>query len=178
MTSTSAGFNGLFGAASGLALALMLYSLRLKKRRKTKEQQDGVVICPFQPYKWIGVKHAAKWVEEGVERHLLPNLWVPQDGLKSFASFGREMMGRHFPQKSSKYTWLNHGSYGAACQEYTKCYEHYKTIFSRHPDEFMAEVAIPEMADVLRELSEFVNCPFGDLVFVPNATNGVNAVVS
>jgi isopenicillin-N epimerase len=72
--------------------------------------------------------------------------------------------------------FLNHGSYGAAPRSVFEAYQRYQRELERNPDEFLGR-RFPELVDAARlRLAEYVGADPEGLVFVPNATAGLNVV--
>lgn len=73
--------------------------------------------------------------------------------------------------------YLNHGSFGACPREVLERQSALRGEMEREPVDFLAG-ALPARIDAAREvLAEFLAADPLDLVFVPNATAGVNAVL-
>ena len=71
-------------------------------------------------------------------------------------------------------TFLNHGSFGACPRDVFARYQEWQVELERRPVEFLAR-RIDSLLEGAREaVSSYVNADPDDLVFVPNATAGVN----
>ncbi len=74
-------------------------------------------------------------------------------------------------------TYLNHGSFGACPQAVQDQQQRLREQLESSPVRFFARV-YEELLDAARiQLAEFVNAQADELVFVPNATTGVNSVL-
>lgn len=74
-------------------------------------------------------------------------------------------------------TFLNHGSFGACPLPVLQAQQHWRERMERQPLQFLG-TDIESLLDAARaELAAFVGSEPADLVFVPNATTGVNAVL-
>jgi isopenicillin-N epimerase len=74
-------------------------------------------------------------------------------------------------------TYLNHGSYGACPKHVLAIQESLRAEMEREPVDFLSG-SLPRRLDAARAtLAEFLGADAADLVFVPNATTGVNAVL-
>jgi isopenicillin-N epimerase len=74
-------------------------------------------------------------------------------------------------------TYLNHGSFGACPSAVLEAQSSLRLEMEREPVDFLVSI-LPARLDVAREaLAAFVGAAPEDLVFVPNATAGVNAVL-
>jgi isopenicillin-N epimerase len=71
-------------------------------------------------------------------------------------------------------TFLNHGSFGACPREVFARYQEWQLELERRPVEFLARRIDGLLADARDALGTYVNADPDDLVFVPNATAGVN----
>ena len=73
--------------------------------------------------------------------------------------------------------YLNHGSFGACPAAVLREQSRLRTCLEREPVDFLIET-LPGALDAARRiLAAFVGADAADLVFVPNATTGVNAVL-
>jgi isopenicillin-N epimerase len=72
---------------------------------------------------------------------------------------------------------LNHGSYGACPAPVFERYQQLQRELERNPVEFLARRFHELTADARAALAAFVGARADDLVFVPNATSGLNAVI-
>lgn len=72
--------------------------------------------------------------------------------------------------------FLNHGSFGAAPKTVFETYQKWQLRLERQPVQFLGR----ELDGLLREsrivLGEFLNADPDDLVYIPNATHGVNII--
>ena len=73
--------------------------------------------------------------------------------------------------------FLNHGSYGATPKPVFEAYQHWQLRLERQPVLFLGR----EFASLIKEsraaLGKYLHAPPDDLVYIPNATHGVNIVV-
>ncbi len=76
-------------------------------------------------------------------------------------------------------TFLNHGSFGAAPRVVLEAQRREQDAQERDPIHYLApERSLYGKLDAVRDrLAAFLGCPSGDLAFVRNATDGVNAVL-
>ena len=74
-------------------------------------------------------------------------------------------------------TFLNHGSYGACPVPVFERYQELQRELERQPVEFLARRFDVLVAEARAALAAFVGARPDDLVFVPNATAGLNAVI-
>jgi isopenicillin-N epimerase len=74
-------------------------------------------------------------------------------------------------------TFLNHGSYGACPEPVFARYQELQRELERNPVEFLGRRFDELTAEARTALAAFVGARAEDLVFVPNATSGLNAVI-
>ena len=72
--------------------------------------------------------------------------------------------------------FLNHGSFGACPREVFARYQQWQLELERNPVEFLGRRSALLLARARARLGDFVGARGDDLVFVPNATTGVNTV--
>src|SRR6185436_8907407 len=73
--------------------------------------------------------------------------------------------------------YLNHGSYGACPVPVFARYQELQRELERNPSEFLGRRFDDLLAEAREALADFVGARPDDLVFVPNATSGLNAVI-
>jgi isopenicillin-N epimerase len=71
-------------------------------------------------------------------------------------------------------TFLNHGSFGACPRAVFERYQEWQAELERQPVLFLARRLEALLAETRAQLGEYVGADPDDLVFVPNATAGVN----
>ena len=74
-------------------------------------------------------------------------------------------------------TFLNHGSYGACPAPVFERYQELQRELERNPVEFLGRRFHELTAEARAALAGFVGARADDLVFVPNSTSGLNAVI-
>jgi isopenicillin-N epimerase len=74
-------------------------------------------------------------------------------------------------------TFLNHGSYGACPAPVFERYQELQRELERNPVEFLGRRFHELTAEARAALAGFVGADADDLVFVPNSTSGLNAVI-
>ena len=72
--------------------------------------------------------------------------------------------------------FLNHGSFGACPQPVFAVYQEWQRRLERQPVLFLGRELPGLMQAARRSLGDYLNAASDDLVFVPNATHGVNIV--
>lgn len=72
--------------------------------------------------------------------------------------------------------FLNHGSYGACPQEVFDVYQRWQREMEKNPVEFLGRRSAGLLLEARKSLSHFVGAQPENLVFIPNATTGVNTV--
>jgi len=73
--------------------------------------------------------------------------------------------------------FLNHGSFGATPRDVLESQTAYRARMEREPVRFLVRELEPLLDQARREVAAFVGAGAEGLVFVPNATAGVNAVL-
>jgi isopenicillin-N epimerase len=74
-------------------------------------------------------------------------------------------------------TFLNHGSYGACPAPVFEAYQAWQHALERNPVRFLGRRFDELVAEARAALAKFVGAQAEDVVFVPNATSGLNAVI-
>lgn len=72
--------------------------------------------------------------------------------------------------------FLNHGSFGAAPRFVLDAYQEWQYRLERQPVQFIIREMLGELENARQVLGKFINAPADDLVFVPNATFGINII--
>lgn len=72
--------------------------------------------------------------------------------------------------------FLNHASFGACPRPVMEVYQHWQRELELEPVDFLVRHGAELMAEARERLAEYVGAGRDDLVFVPNATYGVNVI--
>ncbi len=72
--------------------------------------------------------------------------------------------------------FLNHGSFGATPRPVFETYQHWQRALENQPVHFIVHELFDELRLAREALGAYVKAPPDDLVFVPNATFGVNII--
>lgn len=72
--------------------------------------------------------------------------------------------------------FLNHGSFGACPRPVFEEYQRWQLELERQPVEFLGRRFDTLMADARKPLAKYIHCDAQDVVYVPNATTGLNIV--
>ena len=70
--------------------------------------------------------------------------------------------------------FLNHGSYGATPKPVFEAYQHWQLRLETQPVLFLGREFYSLIREARRALGEYLNVAADDLVYIPNATHGVN----
>jgi len=73
--------------------------------------------------------------------------------------------------------FLSHGAFGACPRHILECQSGWRTRLERQPLQLLARELEAELDSACECLAQFVGADIGDLVFAPNTTSGVNAVL-
>lgn len=76
-----------------------------------------------------------------------------------------------------KIIFLNHGSFGACPQRVLEVQNEWRARLERQPLQFLVRELEQELDTAREALAQFVGTDADDLVFVPNATSGVNSIL-
>jgi len=74
-------------------------------------------------------------------------------------------------------SFLNHGSFGACPRSILEFQSHWRARLERQPLQFLVRELERELDAARETLAQFVGAEPDDLVFVPNATSGVNSIL-
>lgn len=72
--------------------------------------------------------------------------------------------------------FLNHGSFGACPKPVFETFQRWQLDLERQPVEFLGRRVDDLLAVARTSLGSYLNAPADDLIFVPNATTGINIV--
>ena len=72
--------------------------------------------------------------------------------------------------------FLNHGSFGACPRPVFEIYQKWQRLLELQPVQFLGVDLDNYLIQARLELGGYMNCPAKDIVFIPNATHGVNIV--
>ena len=75
-------------------------------------------------------------------------------------------------------SYLNHGSFGPSPLAVQERREHWSRELESEPMDFFLRILEPQLAKVRQRLAGFVGCASDDLIFVDNATTGMNIVAA
>lgn len=74
-------------------------------------------------------------------------------------------------------TYLNHGSFGACPKPVFRDYQQWQRKLEAEPVQFVESTFRPAISRARTKLGEFINCDPDDLVYFPNPTTALNAVI-
>src|SRR5262249_8710759 len=73
--------------------------------------------------------------------------------------------------------FLSHGAFGACPKTVLECQAEWRARMERQPLQFLGRELEGHLDSARQTLAAFVGADWDDLVFVPNATSGVNTVL-
>ncbi|BGP43878.1 hypothetical protein JCM10449v2_007935 [Rhodotorula kratochvilovae] len=91
--------------------------------------------------------------------------------------FGKSLRERYFPTTEPDWIPLNHGSYGSAPKPVLERLRALQDQAAASSDRFMKLEYEALLVEARTRMAEFVDCETDDIVFVTNATTGVNTVL-
>ncbi|KAH8602091.1 pyridoxal phosphate-dependent transferase [Bisporella sp. PMI_857] len=110
-----------------------------------------------------------------ISENKFADLTVPNSSKYERTPFGKEML-KHFPL-DPRYKNLNHGSYGNFPTAIRDKQREYQDLCESAPDPFIRFI-LPKLLDESRQtVAKFLNAPIEAIVYVMNATTGVNTVL-
>jgi isopenicillin-N epimerase len=108
---------------------------------------------------------------DGVEEALIgSNLPAWKRGSRPIAEAGRHFLVR------PDIAYLNHGSFGARPHPVFEAYQRWQRELEAQPVEFLGRRLSDLLAEARANLASYVGAPPDNLVFVPNATHGMNII--
>lgn len=81
-------------------------------------------------------------------------------------------------QLRSDTIYLNHGSFGPPPEPVKRARAQWQQLLDQQPMDFLVRQFEPAWYEARARLAQFVRCDAGDLIFVENATAGMNVVAS
>ncbi|GAB4816736.1 hypothetical protein N2152v2_003782 [Parachlorella kessleri] len=136
------------------------------------------------PVKRSGYKAFGSFHTDNVEDLVREQAWKPPKkpcaaplSLTATTAFGAALR-QHFLIDFHTWTFINHGAFGAALREAHAEAAAWRLRCEEQPLSFLDRELFPQMLRVLRELAGWVHCRPEDLALVPNATTGLNTVIS
>lgn len=90
--------------------------------------------------------------------------------------FGHPMRSTHF-QFAPTYKALNHGSFGTHPTPVRDAHYSLQTLSIQRPDTFISYTTYPLLAKSRSQIAPLLGVHYDEVVFVPNATTGVNTVL-
>ncbi|KAK4698914.1 hercynylcysteine S-oxide lyase, partial [Phenoliferia sp. Uapishka_3] len=136
-------------------------------------------------HRWVGQSESDEYAEVDRRRAMggfttPPDLSkVAQNGTsdaEALPVFGSQF-GKDFWSFEEGWTNVNHGSYGAAPNPVIKAFRDLQDQSAVAPDRWMRIEYMVLLKELRARLGDLVGCDTDDLVMVPNATSGVNAIL-
>ncbi|XP_074650172.1 uncharacterized protein LOC141905249 [Tubulanus polymorphus] len=91
-------------------------------------------------------------------------------------SFGKEIKEKCF-YLEPEFTFVNHGGFGGALKPAMEDAQAWQIYAERQPLRFIDRMVLPLIVHSTRKLSKLIGCDASDIVLVPNASTGMNAVI-
>lgn len=92
-------------------------------------------------------------------------------------SYGEDMRSQFYID-FSQWCFVNHGAFGGVCKGALEAANLWREHCEKQPLKFLDRELFPQLIHAIRDVAKFVNCRPEDVVFVPNATMGLNTVIS
>ncbi|PRW50812.1 class V aminotransferase [Chlorella sorokiniana] len=180
--------------AAGAALGFLYSALRRLKQRSLLRSEPflRLIAQPAQQYKphtppWLAAAaaEASSGPPDGADPLAPEALPAPVQQavcrLQAAAAagelqFGHAMRTELFMLEEGT-VYLNHGSYGAALRVAVQAQRYFQDRLEAQPVRFMETEALVAIRQAQLALAELVRAEPRDIVFVPNATTAVNAVL-
>ncbi|CCX07566.1 pyridoxal phosphate-dependent transferase [Pyronema domesticum] len=90
-------------------------------------------------------------------------------------SFGHEL--RKYFSFDEDWINLNHGSFGSCPAPVSRVYQHFQSLSEKRPDTFIRNCYPRLLVESRQAVADLINAPLSSVVFVGNATIGVNTVL-
>ena len=129
-------------------------------------EEDGLSIKPFV---WQDE------IELNLRNHKHGSNQHVAEAKQASVPFGHNVL-QYFALNKS-YINLNHGSYGATSLSVLKAAESYEMAMEQRPDEWFRYVIYDKMDELRKVFAKYINADPDEIVFVPNASHGVNAIL-
>ncbi|XP_046562746.1 hercynylcysteine sulfoxide lyase-like [Haliotis rubra] len=120
-------------------------------------------------------KQSARIETCGVRFIMFSTVWKPEMVMCD-VEFGKTLQEREFTFQQGTVP-LNHGSYGAVARRMQEVQRCFLTEMNAQPDLWFRDSVNKHWDESVRAAARFFNCDSQDIVFVTNATEGINAVL-
>jgi len=94
---------------------------------------------------------------------------------KDFPEFGKKILNKFY--LDSNYTNVNHGSYGCSPISVFQKYQQYQRELEFNPEREIRFASLEKSNKVLKQIAIYLDCDAENLVFIENASDGLNAVL-
>ncbi|GLC39561.1 hypothetical protein PLESTM_000911900 [Pleodorina starrii] len=112
------------------------------------------------------------------ESYVAPKLPFEPPSMENVANIGfGEPCRQLFMVDFKNWTFINHGAFGAVCRAAHQESNQWREHCEAQPLRFLDRELFPHMVRVMREMADFIGADPRDLVFVPNATTGLNVAI-
>ena len=130
--------------------------------------EDDSSSSVIKQYKWQNEVSIDLFIEkqEGEKKIIQKHDVIP---------FGHNIL-QYFSLNKS-YINLNHGSYGATAKSVLSAAEKYELEMEQRPDQWFRYEIYDKMDQLRKIFAKYINANADEVVFVPNASHGVNAVL-
>eukprot|EP01125_Pyxidicula_operculata_P009614 TRINITY_DN3157_c0_g1_i4.p1 TRINITY_DN3157_c0_g1~~TRINITY_DN3157_c0_g1_i4.p1 ORF type:complete len:384 (+),score=76.35 TRINITY_DN3157_c0_g1_i4:25-1152(+) len=126
-------------------------------------------------YQGFGSFHSDN-VEEMIRSDKITEIHYPF-GLPTEKKFGFGDIASDFFLLGDEFTFINHGAFGSPLRSGFQLAHSWREYVEKQPLKFIDRELFPFLVCAIKKFASYVNCKTHEVVFIPNATFGLNAVL-